>query len=190
VIVPTEPVTIRVRPKAGSILDFDPDSEGEQIDLRDLHTVASIGDGPSGPGTWWLVAVALGLPLAWLASRIAVRRRGDPASPAARRRRRARRVLARGLAGVRSASDQATLLARFLAARCGEPPSAWIGRDPHDWAEAAREEGARVPEDGLVAELAELQGSLDRRAWAEGDEPLDPARILSFADRWRRGDRR
>jgi hypothetical protein len=115
--------------------------------------------------------------------RTAVRRRADPDAPVSRARRAAKRVLKRDLAGAKTASDQSRALQRFLAARTGEAAQAWVGRDPVRWVHAGSEQDAvRTLSDENARKLAELLSTLDERAWARGDAPIDAREIERVAD--------
>jgi hypothetical protein len=109
------------------------------------------------------------LPAGWLLLRAIVRRRGDPNAPEQRARRRARSELARALARAKTPDEQATALARFLAARTGEAEQAWLGRDPVEW---ARERAAqsfdpdsKAPGQEAMRELHALFEELDEHTW-------------------------
>ena len=131
--VTTEPIPIRVRPlEGGGGLDA-PEERSFGPDVRDLDAR------PLAEGAGWDAAVAPGdaqllaglvlVPCAWLGLRTAVRRRrGDPGAPLERRRRRARRRLARELSRASAPSEQLAAFTTFLAARTREPEAAWIGR--------------------------------------------------------------
>jgi len=153
-------------------------------DVRDIAVRVDRRRGPRRPGAGWVVGGLLGVPVLWLGLRSAARRRGDPAAPAERRRRRARRQLARALGRAANASGQLAALDHFLAARTGEPPEAWTGRDARAWA-SARSDG---PVESAVERLAELRGELERAAWDDGaDRPVERARVLAVADELRGG---
>ena len=92
-------------------------------------------------------------------------------------RRAAARRLRQDLGRATTASAQSTALARFLAARTGEPDAAWFGRDVRGW--AAENEGL---DETLVAELSALEQELDEQAWAANDQPLDAERIRRVAE--------
>ena len=175
-VVATEPVTIRVRPVADDLTGFSEAPEVERMDLRDLHTTPvrkRVADGPSGR----LLALSLlGLLGGWFGLRTIVRRGGAPDSGAARRRRRARSALARGLRSATTASAQTALVAEFLAARTGETPAAWVGRDVSEWA-AERASSGAVDVEALVM----LLDDLDEAAYGRSDERVEPGRILSIA---------
>ncbi len=179
----SRPIPIRVRPLSGASAsegfeDLEPES-----DLRDLDLAPRRSGEPVAPGEGWLVGALVGLPFAWLGLRRAVRRRGDPAAPAARRRRAARRQLARELARAADANAQAAAWTRFLAARSGESEAAWEGRDVFAW----REERAVPVPDDLARSLAEVQERLAARRWAGDGAPLDARTLGELADRLVKG---
>ena len=182
VTIRTEPIPIRVRALEGSGLE-DVDNEPRGIDIRDLHDVVG-GPAPRRVGWAALGGVFAAILLGWLGLRTAVRRRGDPGSLVARRRRGARRKLARELGRAADARAQSIALAEFLAARTGEHAASWDGRDPVAW---AREHEAS--ERGLAAarELGALQAELDRNAWAGSGAVVERARVLAAADRFVQG---
>lgn len=173
--IETEPVPIRVRPVEGIELPTGPDEE--VFDIRDVKSRALAGGAVPAPASktvWWTL---LGVVVGWFLLRKAVRRAGDPAAPAIRRRRTARSRLGRNLRKARTAEEQSAALATFLGAVTGETDLAWLGRDPETW--AAEREVALHPD--LVAELRELQSELDVRAWGAGNEPLETRRIEKVA---------
>ncbi len=173
--IETEPVPIRVRPVEGIELPSGPAEE--VFDIRDVksHPLdAGSAPAPAGKTVWWTL---LGVVAGWFLLRKAVRRAGDPAAPAIRRRRSARSRLGRSLRKARTAEQQSAALATFLGAVTGESDLAWLGRDPETW--AAEREVALHPE--LVTELRELQGELDARAWGAGNEPMETRRIEQVA---------
>ena len=124
----------------------------------------------------------LGLLGGWFGLRTIVRRGGAPDSGAARRRRRARSALARGLRSATTASAQTALVAEFLAARTGETPAAWVGRDVSEWA-SERDSSGAVDVEALVM----LLDDLDEAAYGRSDERVEPGRILSIAGELIRG---
>ncbi|MFN0007696.1 MAG: BatD family protein [Planctomycetota bacterium] len=190
VTVSTDEIPIRVRPlENASGLTEEVSRPEKSFDLADIQTEPSReGDLPR-PGGGTIGAVFAAIPLLWLGLRTAVRRRADPDAPISRARRAAKRVLRRDLAGARTASDQARALQRFLAARTGEPAQAWVGRDAVRWAHGLLERNARgggavaTLSDEHARALAELLATLDERAWARGDAPIDAREIERVADR-------
>jgi len=181
--VVTDPIPIRVRALEGTT---ELDAEGEEgagYAPRDIQTRPETAADGSELGTGVLVSGWLGLPLLWLVGRGLVRRRGDPDAPAARRRRAARRRLARDLRGARSAGEQASALYAFLAARSEEEPEAWEGRNVRAW---LRERERELPEESL-AELLAVEEELDRRRWAGDDAALEDSRLVALGDALTRG---
>lgn len=181
VTIATQPIPIRVRPlKNAKGLGEEGPARGGAYDIRDIQTGAlalAPGSGPGSLSVWGTLAlVACG----WIGTRTWVRRQGDPASPAARARRRARKELDRGLSAAGRASEQARALQVFLSSRSGEKPEAWVGRDVQAWAQA-RPADARPAAEALRA-LAALESELDREVWGGRDAPLERARIVAVAD--------
>lgn len=189
VTVSTDEIPIRVRPlKNASGLGLEISRPEKSFDLADIQTEPSRETDPPRPGGGAIGTALVAIPILWLGLRTAVRRRGDPDAPIARVRRAAKRVLRRDLARAETASDQARALQRFLAARTGEPEQAWVGRDAVAWARARAErnahdggEVATLPGESVRA-LAEILASLDERAWARGDEPIDAREIERVAE--------
>jgi hypothetical protein len=186
VTVDTDPIDIRVRPlKNATGLGPEVGASSTELDIRDIHTRPFESREARRPGTSALLGALLGVPLAWLAARTLVRRRGDPDAPIARARRKARKVLARELTGARKASEETRALCRFLAARSGENEEAWLGRDVVAWSRAEHARLAIGADDARA--LAALFGDLDERTYAGGDEGLGAARVLELADRLAKG---
>jgi hypothetical protein len=184
-VVATEPVPIRVRELEGAVL-LPEDQEVEHApDLRDIDSAAlgpAVEAGSGGSPSDGLLAAALaGLPLAWLGLRSTRRRRGDPGAPLERRRRAARRRLARALRRAADARAELDAFAAFLAARTREPDEAWVGRDARAW--RAQDE-ARFSDvaPGAVEALAAIQARLERAVYG-GGEPVSSAELLAVADR-------
>ena len=71
---------------------------------------------------------------------------------------------------------------RFLAARTGETPAAWVGRDVSEWA-SERDSSGAVDVEALVM----LLDDLDEAAYGRSDERVEPGRILSIAGELIRG---
>jgi hypothetical protein len=188
--VATEAIPIRVRALEGEVaLAGGEEGRGFSDDIRDIRTApiaARAGDGPAAPGPLALGLVAAGAVVAWLALRTEVRRRrGDPDAPVERRRRRARRDLARDLAAAEDESDELHALLRFLAARTREPDWAWVGRDPLEFLGDA--DDPELAEGGEV--LALTLGRLERAAYAHrnGEDKPGHREILNVADQLIRG---
>jgi hypothetical protein len=179
----TQPIPIRVRALAGAVALEDEEEERELArDLRDIDArpPARGGDPGAGPPAAAALAALLGAPLLGLLVRVAVRRRGDPSAPAARRRRAARRRLARALKAARGPEDELRALYAFLAARSGELPEAWVGRDV----------GAPDPDGrgggGAATELARTIERLETAVWSGRNgsaAAVPPGEVLALADR-------
>ena len=165
----SEPVPIRVRAVEGGL---DPALGGPVLDAPDVLGIdphARTGPDPEGPsGSNLLVGYFL-LPLAWLAGRMFVRRRGDPGGLAARRRRAAPRHLSRALGRAENAADQRQALAIFLGACSGQSDQSWIGRAPGLLSSAGGQE------------LEILLASLDAAIHGGDNAPLDKAMIERVA---------
>lgn len=192
VTVKTNSIPVRVRPlRNTSTLSAEDGAGNFVVDIRDVQrrtggTPDARGTG-RGPRSYVIAGVAGLVVISWWSLRNAVRRSGDPAAPRARARRRARAVLVRALAGARSASDEARALRVFLAARAGDAPEAWVGRDLDAWARERADDGAAVPgpEDRLA--LRTLFERLDASTWNGRDERVGAADVLAVADRLVRG---
>lgn len=169
VIVATEPIPIRVRPLERSEVLGDEERRFER-DIADIdrRPPAPAGSARARGQDRFLAGALVGVPLLGLLARAHVRRRsGDPGAPLERRRRRARRELARSLARAgESGAVQAAWL-EFLGARTREPAAAWEGRDFVGWAEA------HAPL--LTAELRrraqELHAGLAASVWGGAQAP-------------------
>ncbi|MCY2961132.1 MAG: BatD family protein [Planctomycetota bacterium] len=182
--VATKPVPIRVRPLVGATgLTSAAPAATTTVDLRDIQTRAEDDAPPAAPSGSALGAVAAAILAGWLALRAWVRRRGDPDAPRERARRRARRELERALRGARTAEEQARAVHAFLAARSGETPEAWAGRDPVAWARSLAAESRRIrPEDADA--LRQLFARLDAAIWGPANgTKLDERDVLALADR-------
>jgi hypothetical protein len=180
VTVATDRIPIRVRPlKNASSLAAESSRPEPGFDIKDIQPEASRAREVPAPGGGTTAGVLISIPILWLGLRTAVRRRGDPDAPVARARRAARRTLRRDLAVAKTASEQTRVLQRFLAARSGESPQAWVGRDPLVWTQASAT--PRLSAD-VAKSLRELLGRLDERAWARGDTAVDAAEIDRTAD--------
>jgi len=177
--VATRPIPIRVRAPEGEMgLSLEGEGAGPVLAARDIQTRPDEGQGAGAVGGGVLAAGWFGLPLAWLVTRVLVRRRGDPDAPAARRRRAALRRLRKQLRRAGSAGEQAGALACFLADRTDEAPEAWAGRDPGGWCR----EVERELHPAALQELVDLNVELDRRRWAEDDGRLESGRFERVAD--------
>jgi len=191
VVVSTVAIPIRVRPlRNASGLPAEVARPERVFDLADIQTEPELEADPARPGGAAIGAAFAAIPILWFSLRTAIRRRGDPDAPVARARRAARKVLRRDLARAKTASDQARALQRFLSARTGEAEQAWVGRDAVSWSRARAERNSRAGaeavatlDDESARALAGLFASLDERAWARGDEALDPREIERVAER-------
>jgi len=164
--VATEPLSVRVRALEGASGLAADDEERFRSDILDVETGpgAPAPDEPLGAGL--VAGCGAFVAAAWLALRTAVRRSGDPAAPAARARRRARKELAGSLLRANVARAQLELVHRFVAARTNRPAEAWVGE---------RIGGAGAELDTVVAEL-------EREVWGGSGTPLPRERILAAAD--------
>lgn len=177
--ISTAPIPIRVRAIEGVTELSEEGADGGPAPVaRDIQSVDDVVREVEGPAGGAVGGAWIGLPLLWLAGRTTVRRRGRPDAPAARRRRAARRRLARELRHASDATAQARAWNEFLGARTGEPAEAWEGRDARAWSEE-REAGL---DGALVAELGAIAGELDERRWATGGAKLEDARLVRAAD--------
>lgn len=173
--VSTEPVKIRVTASATGKDPFegmdDPTPEEEKT-LAPLDIVPRpIQRGAEsflsrGPGPWAGLIGLMGAAAGWIALRRAVRRRGDPDSQEARRRRAAMGVLRKDLSRASGEAELAVALERFLAARTATPPEAWIGRSCLAGTAIDRENSSTKE---LDAALAKLRDGLDRPVFGRSD---------------------
>jgi len=181
--IETKPVPIRVRPLVGATgLADEKSAIATTVDLRDIQTSSdSSGDTPA-PSGGTLAATATAAVVGWLALRAFVRRRGDPDAPRARARRRAKRDLERALRGAKTPEEQIEAVHAFLAARSGETPEAWAGRDPVAWSRATDE--PRIDPESAQA-LRSLFARLDAAIWggAGNRNKIDDREVLALADR-------
>lgn len=150
---------------------------GEDVGL-DLHDISTVPRSESvGPSTRTLLALPLMALVGWIVLRREVRRRGDPGSMSARRRRRSRRKLSRGLRAAGDARAQALALRIFLGDRTAMEEAAWEGQDVSSYAK--EEENI---DDSAVAALAEVMRELEASIWSGESAPLEQKVILSAAD--------
>jgi hypothetical protein len=177
--VSTTPIPIRVRAIEGlTELTLEGNDEGPGLVARDIQSQEEVGSEVQGVRGPLIFGSALSMLIVWLVVRKGVRRRGDPASPIARRRRLARKQLRQGLRRAKGAGEQARVFQEFLGARSAERPAAWEGRDLEVW---LLESDVELPEP-LVVEMRKIAHDLDTRRWAGDDEVLDSGRILRAAD--------
>jgi len=180
VVVETKPLEIRVKDASAGLDDpfgeLAAEPEVVPIVLRDIvarpiEDADRVGPG-AGAGAFALLLAIAG----WIGLRRGVRRRGDPASAAARRRRNAARHCAAELRTATGPADTARALEAFLAARTGEVPEAWIGR-------AHLADGCAGPLSTEIAgEYEDLRRTLDRAVFSgEPDARADSERVLRFA---------
>lgn len=186
--IESDPVEIRVRP--GDPGADDPFEGLEKVDeeevpaaLRDIAArPRSDGGGiPSGPSPGAAATTLFASIVGWVSLRRYVRRKGDPNSVVARRRRGAFRRLKRDLSAREAGSDpsvRALALERFLAARTHTAPGSWIGRSefgPSDGFE---------PSDRLQEEFRNLRTELDGPVFGgKASGSADRRRISAFAER-------
>lgn len=175
----TDPISIRVRPLERTSDLEDVEKEFER-DIADIDARPLSGRAPRDHGALdrFLAGSLVLVPLVGLVLRAGVRRRtGDPDAPLERRRRRARKVLARALQDASGPGQQRAAFLEYLGARTREPATAWEGRDP------ARDGSAPQLPDAHRAGTAELLARLDSAVWGgapavPGDELLAAARAL------------
>jgi hypothetical protein len=176
-VVETNSIPIRVRVPEGFVgLDVEGAAESIGLDLRDIKTEPARGRGGDGPNELLLAGLPLVTLLGWIVLRRSVRRRGDPASLQARRRRRAQKELARRLSRASDAREQAEALRAFLGDRTDEAGTAWEGRDVTQYAATAADVDSRA-----MGALAALLEELDASIWSGDGAALDTARLLSVA---------
>lgn len=179
--VESDPIEIRVRALENAISLAPEDGERRYgSDVLDIVAVATGGrDDGSAPGPGVLGGLLALTPLLWLGVRTSVRRRGDPDAPLERRRRRARRSLARGLASASDAKQQLEAFQEFLAARTKQPEQAWLGRGVEEFcrehpATGDLSETTREAFEGLLADL-------NRAAFGGAGGTVDRTRIDRLA---------
>lgn len=190
--VSTEPVKIRVTASASGEDPFegmdDPTPEEEKtLAPLDILPRPVLGSGQGflsrGPGPWAGFLALVGALGGWVVLRRAVRRRGDPDSVEARRRRAAMGSLRRDLSKASGEAERAAALERFLAARTGTSPEAWIGRSS---LAGITVEGDDTTARELDAALSQLRDGLDRPVFGRadvrgGDAGASTDAILEFA---------
>lgn len=171
--VSTDPISIRVRPLEGARELSGGEESGFAPDFRDVRVALLQSTGPErAPSDRFLVLALFGATTLWLGGRFVVRRRGDPASPLARRRRRARAELVRALARTRDARGRLDAWTEFLAARAGEPRARREGRGLSGF--ALSEDAERT--------LERVNAALETCAWNGGAEIPGDAEISAAAD--------
>ncbi|MEM7308185.1 MAG: BatD family protein [Planctomycetota bacterium] len=184
ITIATEAIPIRVRPLATAVeLDAEgDDDEGLARDLHDIDTRAlgSGGTGRRAPGPRAVTAVVFGVPILWVLLRTWARRRGDPSAPLERRRRGARRKLARALGQAGTPEEELRALHAFLAERTREPDHAWVGRDLE---QAERRNGTSGSAPGDLGELRTLLERLEAAVWTGRGERVGRDEVLAVADR-------
>jgi hypothetical protein len=179
IVLATEPIPIRVRPLEGTSSLEEVEKEFER-DIADLD-VRPLSDRSPRDRTGldrFLGGALVLVPLLGLILRAGVRRRGtDPGAPLERRRRRARRELARALQRATGPSEQRAAFLEYLGARTREPAAAWDGRDP------ARNGAAKSLPEAHREGTGRLLARLDAAVWAgapavPSDELIAAARAL------------
>jgi hypothetical protein len=187
VTVSTPAIPIRVRPLGGSGLEELPEEERFADDVTDVHSgPLTAGGGGAEPGLPHVVLALVAAFGIWLAARVLVRRSGDPDAPLERRRRRARRELARALARSSGPADELAALHAYLAALSREPAQAWVGRDAAGWFRANRPEALERHGES-VRSLSELLARLERAAFGGSGASPGSREVLAAADSLRGG---
>jgi len=175
----TQAIPIRVRVPEGLVgLELEGAGEVIGLDLRDIKTEPAVEGQASAPRDLLLLGLPLATLLGWITLRWSVRRRGDPASAQARRRRRARRTLKGRLGRANDARQQAEALRAFLGDRTDEASTAWEGRDVMSYAQSH----AQVSEEA-VSPLASLLEELDEAIWSQEGAALDTELLMRAADK-------
>ena len=174
--IETSAIPIKVRLPEG-FEGLTAEGSGEVIGF-DLHDIVTTPRADSfGPSTRVLLTFPLAALLGWVALRREVRRRGDPGSMSARRRRRSRRKLMRGLRSAGSAREQASALQSFLGDRTAMEPTAWEGQELSNYAKGE----SRIEGSAVVA-LDEVMAKLEAAIWSGESAPLEAMEIMSAAD--------
>jgi hypothetical protein len=172
----TSPIPIRIRvPEGFEGLSLEGAGEIIGFDLHDISTTPR--QQSEGPASGLLLGLPLMSILGWIALRREVRLRGDPGSMSARRRRRSRRKLRRGLKGAVNAREQAHALRLFLADRTAMEATAWEGQDVASYAGSV--EGV---DSSAVVALAEVMSELEASIWSGDGAVLERHGIQSAAD--------
>ncbi|MFT7486351.1 MAG: hypothetical protein ACI9F9_002206, partial [Candidatus Paceibacteria bacterium] len=177
--ISSQPIPIRVRPIEGAtgLLEEGEDG-GAALTARDIQDPADTEPPLAGVDQRVLLGTWFGLPLLWLISRAVVRRRGDPAAPASRRRRGARKNLSRDLRRAQSAGAQAQALHEFLGARTDEESAAWEGRDLQSWSL----EHDQFWSQQALESYRQTSHGLDQSHWAGDDAKMEGQVLLALAD--------
>jgi len=174
----TAPLEIRVTSTAAAGDDpFGPEEvEAAPLVMRDIRVRSEATPDREGPGPLLGVLSLAGAALGWASLRSIVRRRGDPASLEARRRRGALGILRRDLRGARGAEEIAASLERFLARRSGRSAESWIGRS------TLLEAGGAPVSPDLERRFVALRRGLDRALFGGDADPLASVEsVLGFA---------
>lgn len=179
----TPRLPIRVRPLEGRGLEGEEERpRGPLVPPHGLRHAPFEGSEvslPPGPTDGALGGMLAAVLLTWLALRTAARRGGiDPGAPLQRRRRRALARLRRDLTRSRDPEGDLAAWTRFVAARTGERPEAWAGRDVRQWAESS-EFGARLTP-FVIGELEHTGRALEAVVFG-GGERVRPSKILFSA---------
>ena len=179
-VVATEPIAINVRALArASGLGDSASGFVSQSDLDDVEAHLVAERELRRPGKRTVLLTFGALPILWLGLLRVARRRADPWAPLERRRRRARRELQRELERADSARLELVALFNFLAARSGERPEAWQGRNLSEW---FAQKCPEVPRE-LQTELERLIHALEAAAWGGGPRPAIRGPALELAKR-------
>ncbi len=178
-LLETKPVPLRVAEGQGLDLGdaFGEETEGEKIDLRDVHAVGSEDTAGSPFGTKGIVGSLFATILGWLLLRKHVRKYGDPDSRERRRLRQADRKLRKELAAAKDPRASSLALCHFLATQTGEESEAWVGRDALRWAQDQDSDAAVA----AATELKQILRALDEAAYHSGSAP-DRSSILKAAN--------
>ena len=174
--IETSSIPIKVRlPEGFEGLTAEGGGEVIGFDLHDIATTPRTDS--SGPSTRILFGFPLVALLGWIVLRREVRRRGDPGSMSARRRRRSRRKLMRGLRSAGNAREQASALQAFLGDRTAMEATAWEGQELSSYAKGDSE----IDRSAVVA-LDEVMAKLEAAVWSGESAPLETTEIISAAD--------
>ena len=181
--VETEPIPIRVRALEGAVDLGSGQRRTFEDDILDIDArpLTETDSGVRVPGDGALAAGLVAVPLVWLSLRIGARRAGDPASPLERRRRRARRTLARDLGRAADAKAELDLFQRFLAARTREPDEAWSGREALAGLDGRADVLEKLGPDGRAA-FVDVRARLERAVFGSGPR-VPQQEISALADR-------